>query len=582
MQTPIHGSARALGVALLVGVGACTGEVPTGVPLSGSDDGNVVASVTVAPTLDSLDLGETVRLRASVLNRAGGTVAATLSWTSSATAVATVDGEGLVTAVGEGNTVITARAGGRSGSATLVILSGALAVATTTLPDGELGAAYHADLVVIGGSGDESWSIVSGALPPGLALASGSGAISGTPTAVGAATFTVRASSSDGQTATADLHVTVGPGPVTVVTGSLPAAQVGAPYDATLTATGGDGATYAWSVLAGALPAGLSLSAGGVISGTPTAEGASIVTVQAESAGRSASRDVTLSVSPAPVAGYDIELVYLSTLSATHKAAFESARSRWEQAIVADVEDVGPLSSCDSFHPATPGGVDDLVIYVTVDSIDGPFNALGEAGPCYIRANGLPITGAMTFDEADLDWLADHGQLVNTILHEMGHVLGIGTTWNRLGLRSGTCTVDPIFTGTDAVAAFDAAGGTTYTGGGKVPVENTGSQGDGSNCAHWRESVLGRELMTPTLNGSTTNPLSRITIASLGDQGYVVDPGAADGYSLPVEGPSGVAGSEGPVLRLGNDVLPTPRYLVHPDGRVEQVAPGGTIPDRER
>ena len=189
----------------------------------------------------------------------------------------------------------------------------------------------------------------------------------------------------------------------------------------------------------------------------------------------------------------------------------------------------------------------------------------------------------MTFDEADLDWLADHGQLVSTILHGMGHVLGIGTTWTRLSLRSGACTDDPVFTGVGAVVAFDAAGGSTYTLGGKVPVENGGSPGDGSNCSHWRESVMGRELMTPVLDGGGANPLSRITIASLADEGYMVNPGAADGYSLPASAPAGVVeGREGPRLWLGDDILPTPRYLVHPDGRIEQVAPGGPIRIRQR
>ncbi len=64
------------------------------------------------------------------------------------------------------------------------------------------------------------------------------------------------------------------------------------------------------------------------------------------------------------------------------------ARSRWESVITGDVADqVGALAPCGSFHPATPGGVDDLIIYVTVDSIDGPFNTLGRAEPCYIPSS---------------------------------------------------------------------------------------------------------------------------------------------------------------------------------------------------
>lgn len=66
---------------------------------------------------------------------------------------------------------------------------------------------------------------------------------------------------------------------LTVTTTSLPAATVGTAYSATLTASGGTG-NYTWSLASGTLPAGLSLSSAGVISGTPTASGTSNFTVQ--------------------------------------------------------------------------------------------------------------------------------------------------------------------------------------------------------------------------------------------------------------------------------------------------------------
>ena len=102
------------------------------------------------------------------------------------------------------------------------------------------------------------------------------------------------------------------------------------------------------------------------------------------------------------------------------------------------------------------------------------------------------------------------------MLHEMGHVLGIGTLWPSAdlvrNLSVGNPGNDTHFVGPLAIAAFDAAGGTGYTGGEKVPVENNGQAG--SADAHWRESVLGNELMTSGLN-SGSNPLSAITIQSL-------------------------------------------------------------------
>ena len=73
--------------------------------------------------------------------------------------------------------------------------------------------------------------------------------------------------------------------PVTITTASpLTSGTVGVPYSQTLQASGGDG-TYTWSLTGGALPAGLSLSSGGVIAGTPTAVETASFTVQAASVG---------------------------------------------------------------------------------------------------------------------------------------------------------------------------------------------------------------------------------------------------------------------------------------------------------
>jgi len=287
------------------------------------------------------------------------------------------------------------------------------------------------------------------------------------------------------------------------------------------------------------------------------------------SAGLEGSGSVVLTVEPAPTAeGYQIDLVYQTPLTGATLAAFEDARARWESIIVQDVPDEPDgLPACGERHPA-PGAIDDLVIYVTVDSIDGPFGALGQAGPCFTRDDNLPLTGVMTFDSADLAFLHGNGLLVPTILHEMGHVIGIGTMWGSMGLLTGDCLVDPIFTGDGARAAFDAAGGTSYTGGGKVPVENTGALDDGSNCAHWRESVLDKELMTPSLDQSA-HPLSAVTIRSLADQGYGVDVSQADAFALPAPAIAGLAvpgRNEG--LWLKNDVLLLPLRVVHADGRI--------------
>jgi hypothetical protein len=110
----------------------------------------------------------------------------------------------------------------------------------------------------------------------------------------------------------------------------------------------------------------------------------------------------------------------------------------------------------------------------------------------------------------------------------MAHVLGFGTIWDRLGLRQGAGTINPIFTGANAMRAFGALQGLTTPV--PVPVANTG--GPGTRDAHWRETVFGNELLTGFLNAGV-NPISRMSIASFQDLGYQVNPAVADPYELP-------------------------------------------------
>ncbi len=118
-----------------------------------------------------------------------------------------------------------------------------------------------------------------------------------------------------------------------------------------------------------------------------------------------------------------------------------------------------------------------------------------------------------------------NGTLLSVIMHEMGHVLGVGTIWANKGLVTGAGTSNPLFTGAQATAAYNQIFGVNVAG---VPVENTG--GGGTRDAHWRESILGSELMTGYAENGAM-PLSRITIGSLADIGYVVNMNAADAFS---------------------------------------------------
>lgn len=158
-----------------------------------------------------------------------------------------------------------------------------LSISTTLLPSGIIGSAYKTKLKATGGVPPVTWSLVSGALPGGLNLDPG-GTISGTPTINGTFNFAVSATdlSTTPQVQQQALSITIGQAtPVSITTTSLPNGTVNTAYSATLQATGGI-APITWSIVSGALPAGLTLDTSfGVISGTPIALGTSNFTVQA-------------------------------------------------------------------------------------------------------------------------------------------------------------------------------------------------------------------------------------------------------------------------------------------------------------
>ena len=179
------------------------------------------------------------------------------------------------------------------------------------------------------------------------------------------------------------------------------------------------------------------------------------------------------------------------------------------------------------------------------------------------------IAGAIEFDEDDLTRLAAQGILISTVTHEMGHVLGFGTLWDDFGLLEnhsigGSPNADTHFTGPLARTAFERSGGRNYRGGAIVPVENGGTRG--SADSHWRESVFENELMTPFLSAGI-QPFSVITIESMADLGYSVDPSVADSYRITNTGGAGMAVDPESVIDHGNDIADYPIVFIDQKGR---------------
>jgi lysophospholipase L1-like esterase len=198
-------------------------------------------------------------------------------------------------------------------------------VAPVALPAGRAEADYLATLTATGGVAPHSWSVTSGSLPPGLAL-SGSGTLSGTPTAAGTFTFTVQVADAKAGKHAESFVITVAPPPVSVSTTSPADGRVGSAYATTLVARGGI-APYSWTVTSGSLPGGLALSSSGEIAGTPTTAGTFAFMVQAADSDAptgTATRSLSVTVAPPPIsvstaslAGGMVASPYSTTLAAT-------------------------------------------------------------------------------------------------------------------------------------------------------------------------------------------------------------------------------------------------------------------------
>lgn len=170
-------------------------------------------------------------------------------------------------------------------------------ITTTTLPAAAQSFPYSVQLSKSGGNG--TWSLSKGFLPFGMSMSASSGVISGTPTAIETANFTVRfVEKSTGLADTQALAIkVVASVPPSITTTTLPAATKGSPYAAQLNKTGNSGT---WSVASGSLPAGVSLSPSGSLSGTPTKAGTANFVVRFTESGSGLADTQSLSITVAP------------------------------------------------------------------------------------------------------------------------------------------------------------------------------------------------------------------------------------------------------------------------------------------
>ena len=156
----------------------------------------------------------------------------------------------------------------------------ALAISTTSpLTAALVGSPYTATLNATGGSGARTWTVSLGSPPAGLTLST-AGVLTGTPSATGSETFTVKVTDSTGATATKVFSLSVGAATLAITsTSPLESGTVGTLYSQALQASGGTG-DKTWELLIGDLPPGLTILPSGLIAGSPTTVGSSTFTVK--------------------------------------------------------------------------------------------------------------------------------------------------------------------------------------------------------------------------------------------------------------------------------------------------------------
>ena len=183
-----------------------------------------------------------------------------------------------------------------------------ITLAPPTLPGGTVGVAYSQTIAGSGGTAPYSFGVTAGALPAGVTLTA-AGVLAGTPTTVATFPFTIRGTDANACFASVAFTVVTAAAPptppvcptITLAPTTLPGGTVGVAYNQSIAGSGGT-APYSFGVVAGALPAGVTLTAAGVLAGTPTTVATSPFTIRVTDANAClASLAFTVAITPVPV-----------------------------------------------------------------------------------------------------------------------------------------------------------------------------------------------------------------------------------------------------------------------------------------
>jgi Domain of unknown function (DUF4114)/Bacterial pre-peptidase C-terminal domain/Leishmanolysin len=205
---------------------------------------------------------------------------------------------------------------------------------------------------------------------------------------------------------------------------------------------------------------------------------------------------------------YNIQFELGSGLTASQQAIIEAAARSIEKLIRQGL----PSAIVDAQI------IDDIKIKLSLSKLDGVGGTLAQTRIDFMRYGTLlPAQSIMQLDGADIAELERSGQLFGVVQHELLHALGFGNLWEAKGLVNYAKTPFAQYNGANAIAAFQAQGGSTNA----IPLETSGN---GSADLHWNEALFQDEIMTNDLNAKgAISPVSQVTLAALEDLGYQVN-----------------------------------------------------------
>lgn len=423
----------------------------------------------------------------------------------------------------------------QSYSITVGIPTVTLAPGSGALPAASAETAYTQQFSSSGGTAPYSYALAGGALPSGLSL-SLAGVLSGTPSAAGSYTFTVRSVDSSTGTgapffSTQTYTLTVNAPSVTISPSTLANAQVGASYSQQMTANGGNG-SYSYSVSAGALPSGLVLSTAGLLSGTPSAAGNYNFTITAkDSLNFSGSQAYTVSTQqPKPVAVNDTATTQANQVVTIHVTSV----------------DTGPITSIafagmPSHGSASISGLD--IVYTPTHDYYGTdtlsYTAAGPGGtsaPATVTITVTPLA-VPTVAPQSVTVLAGNSISINPATGATG---GPFTAVNiSRAPSSGTASVSGSAINYSANAAASGQDSFSYTLANAFGVSQPATVTVTIDprpvaAAHSASLVAGRTVQVDLTDGASGGPFTGATLVSLSpaSAGTANIAAAAGGYQL--------------------------------------------------